>query len=80
MYEYLQVIKQENLISQRRKHLENELLQRLNEKSTSNDNDDDNDYGRLRKNTSYSNRNIDSILILLVVRRKVVGLGDNPFK
>ena len=80
MYEYLQVIKQENLVSQRRKQLENELLQRLNEKSTSNDNDDDNDYGRLRKNTSYSNRNIDSILILLVVRRKVVGLGDNPFK
>ena len=80
MYEYLQVIKQENLVSQRRKQLENELLQRLNEKSTSNDNDDDNGYGRLRKNTSYSNRNIDSILILLVVRRKVVGLGDNPFK
>ncbi|CAF1616829.1 unnamed protein product [Adineta ricciae] len=61
MYEYLQVVKQENLISQRRKQLENELLERLNEKSTSNDNNDD-DYGRL------------------LVRRKVVGLGDNPFK
>ncbi|CAF0935115.1 unnamed protein product [Adineta ricciae] len=63
MYEYLQVVKQENLISQRRKQLEKKLLQRVNEKSTSNDNDDDDDdFGRL------------------LVRRKVVGLGDNPFK
>ncbi|UJR28747.1 hypothetical protein I4U23_009974 [Adineta vaga] len=60
LYEYLLTIKQERLITQRRKELEEQLVKYVNEKS-SNDLDDA-DYERSP------------------IRRKVVGLGDNPFK
>ncbi len=78
--DYLLEAKQQELLNNRIKRYEDQILRRIDylfDDNESNEDDDDIRTSKIYFYSVFQSKNI--IVYVLDVRRKAVGLGDNPF-